>query len=119
MKILQELSIVNIIPLLLGMVVVNDSLIRISIFWGWIVVLISVSAGIISYKISRNKENKRFLKIYFGGMVARLLLLLMVIFLILKYISINQISFLFSLFIFYIINQIVELRFITKSSDKK
>lgn len=119
MKILKELSIFNIIPFILAMVVVNDSLIRISIFWGWVVVLISISAGIISYKIAKNKENKRFLKIYFGGMVARLLLLLLVIFLILKYISINQISFLFSLFIFYLINQIVELRFIIKSSDNK
>lgn len=119
MKVIKEIIFVNLLLIIFAMVIVSNSTVRFSVFLGWLVVLISVTTGIISFKIAKNKENKGFLKVYFGGMIGRLLILLLLIFLILKYISINQISFLFSLFILYLINQIFELRFIIKSSNKK
>lgn len=118
-RVLRELFFFNVIPFFVGIFVVNDVSIRWSIFLGWIVVFLSIVIGILSFHLSISRSNKDFLKIYFGGMIFRLFLLLSIIFAILKFIGINPISFLFSLFIFYIINQIIELRYIIKSLTKR
>lgn len=118
-KVLIELIFFNLVPFLLGMIIVTDPSVKKSIFFGWLIVFISIGIGLLSFKISKNKSNKEFMKFYFGGMIIRLLLLLSVIFAALKFIGINPISFLFSLFIFYVINQIIELRYITRSLSKK
>lgn len=118
-KVLKELFFFNLIPFLVGIFIVSDSSIRKSIFFGWLIVFISIGVGLLSFKFAENRDNKAFFKIYFGGMIIRLLLLLSIIFATLKFIGINPLSFLFSLFIFYIINQIIELRYITKSLSKK
>lgn len=118
-RILLELFVFNIIPFLFGMFIIPDMMIRKSIFYGWLIVFVSIGIGLVSFRLAKNKDSKSFIKYYFGGMIIRLLVLLVIIFAILKYIGISPISFLFSLFIFYIINQIVELRYITKSLSNK
>ncbi|MCX8056262.1 MAG: hypothetical protein N3F03_01460 [Ignavibacteria bacterium] len=117
--VIKEFFIFNFSPLLVGYIVVADRVILKSIFFGWVVVLINFIIGLIAFNLSKNQDNKNFLKIYFGGMILRLIILLIIIFGTLKFIGINPISFLFSLFIFYIINQIIELRHITKSLTKR
>ncbi len=117
-KVLKELLIFNLLPFITGIFIVSDYSIRKSIFWGWSVVFISIGVGLLTFYLAKNKENKSFLKFYLSGMIVRLFLLLLTIFFILKFIGINPISFLFSLFIFYIINQIIELRFIIRSLTK-
>ncbi len=118
-KVLKELLVFNLFPFLIGFFVVTDFSIRKSIVIGWLIVFVNIVIGLIAFNLSKDKENKSFLKIYFGGMIIRLLLLLMIIFITLKFIGINPISFLFSLFIFYVINQIIELRYIIRSFSKK
>ncbi|MGB9664243.1 MAG: ATP synthase subunit I [Ignavibacteria bacterium] len=117
-SILRNLLIFNLIPFILSFLIISDHQIEVSIFWGWLVVFVSIGIGVLSFELAKEKENKSFLKIYFGGMIIRLILLLFLIFVILKYIGINPLSFLFSLFIFYVINQIIELRYISKSLRK-
>lgn len=118
-KVLIELLFFNIVPFLFGMFIVTDQYIRKSILFGWLIVFISIGIGLLTFKFSKDKSNKEFMKFYFGGMIVRLLLLLLVIFATLKFIGINPISFLFSLFNFYVINQIIELRYIIRSLSKK
>lgn len=118
-NVFKELLFFNLIPLIIGFFLVSDFSIKKSIALGWSIVFLNIVIGLIAFNLSKNEENKRFLKIYFGGMIFRLILLLSIIFIILKFIGINPISFLFSLFIFYIINQIIELRYIIKSLSKK
>ncbi len=117
-SILRNLLIFNLISFILSFLIISDHQIEVSIFWGWLVVFVSIGIGVLSFELAKEKENKSFLKIYFGGMIIRLILLLFLIFVILKYIGINPLSFLFSLFIFYVINQIIELRYISKSLRK-
>lgn len=114
-SIFRNLFVFNFIPFLLSFLIISDERIKVSVFWGWLIVFVSIGIGVISFELSKKKNNKIFLKIYFGGMILRLILLLILIFVILKYIGINPLSFLFSLFIFYIINQIIELSYISKS----
>lgn len=118
LSILRNILIFNFFPFILSFFIITDHRIKESIFWGWLVVFVSIGIGILSFELAKEKENKSFLKIYFGGMIIRLILLLFLIFVILKYIGINPLSFLFSLFIFYIINQIIELIYISKSLRK-
>lgn len=117
-SILRNLFLFNIIPFVISVLIITDSKIKISVFLGWLIVMGSIVVGVLAFELSKNKDNKNFLKIYFGGMILRLILLLLLIFLVLKYISISPISFLFSLFIFYVINQIIELSYISKSLKK-
>jgi F0F1-type ATP synthase assembly protein I len=117
-SVLRSLFLFNFIPFVISLFIISDSKIKMSVFWGWLIVLTSIVVGILAFELSKNKDNRNFLKIYFGGMILRLILLLLLIFLVLKYISISPISFLFSLFIFYVINQIIELNYISKSLKK-
>ncbi len=118
-RILLELLVFNIVPFLLGMFIIHDITIRKSIFYGWLIVFVSIGIGLVTFQLARNKDSRSFIKYFFGGMIVRLFVLLVIIFAILKFIGISPISFLFSLFIFYIINQIIELRYITKSLSNK
>jgi hypothetical protein len=117
-SLVRNILIFNIAPFLVSLFVIKNEKIKMSIFLGWIIVLVSIVIGILAFELSKKKNNKTFLKIYFGGMIFRLILLLFLIFAFLKYIGINPVSFLFSLFIFYIINQIIELRYILNSNKK-
>ena len=115
---LRSILIFNLTPLILGLLILSNEKVIKSIFLGWIIVLFGVLIGIITFELAKKKDNKNFLKIYFGGMILRLFILLSLIFVSLKFIGINPLSFLFSLFIFYIINQIIELRYILRSTKK-
>jgi len=66
-------------------------------------------SGMISAKISIEKSEKTFIKIIFGSMIIRLLLLLSVILISLIFLDINRNSYIFSIFIFYIFYMIVEV----------
>ncbi len=77
---------------------------------GYLLIFNYVIIGFLSFEYSVSKSNKTFLKYYFGGMIIRMFLLLILIFFLLKNIGINKISFLFSLLIFYVLNLIMELQ---------
>jgi hypothetical protein len=60
------------------------------------------------------KENKSFLILVLGGMVGRLFLMLTLIIIGLKILFLNQYYFIFTLFIFYIYYQIVEIFYLNR-----
>jgi len=117
-SLLRNILIFNLTPLLLSFLIISNKKVMMSVFLGWVIVLLGVLIGIRTFELAKKKDNKNFLKIYFGGMILRLFILLSLIFVSLKYIGINPLSFLFSLFIFYIINQIIELRYFLGSTKK-
>jgi len=69
--------------------------------------------GIIAYAFRH--EQKKFAKIFLSGLVIRLFILLSVIFLILKFTTVNHFVFISSLFILYFIYQIWEVTFLNKN----
>jgi hypothetical protein len=79
---------------------------------GYILCLIYALVGYISFESAYSKSNNMFLKYYFGGMIIRMFLLLLLLFLLIKYTGININSFLFSTFIFYVLNLVLELQHI-------
>lgn len=80
----------------------------ISVLLGLIITTLNFTAGLLSVKISLEKE-KTFIKIVFGSMVIRLFLMLLIILFVLIFLDINRNSFIFSIFIFYIFYLIIEL----------
>jgi hypothetical protein len=66
-------------------------------------------AGSISIKIAKDKPTKTFMKIILGGLTIRLLFILGMILIALNFLDINRNSFIFSIFIFYIIYLIIEI----------
>lgn len=80
----------------------------ISVLLGLIITTLNFIGGLLSVKISLEKE-KTFIKIVFGSMVIRLFLMLLIILFVFIFLDINRISFIFSIFIFYIFYLIIEL----------
>lgn len=109
--------ILNSILLIPSIIFFDDLNIAKGIFYGWLLGLIAFVIGLFSFLISWKKENKIFLKHYFGGMILRLFSILLLFTYALKFSGINLKSLLISLFIFYTINTILELYFITNISN--
>lgn len=109
--------ILNSILLIPSIIFFDDLSITKGIFYGWLLGLIAFVIGLISFLISWKKENKIFLKHYFGGMILRLFSILLLFSYALKFSGINLKSLLISLFIFYTINTTLELYFITNISN--
>jgi len=80
----------------------------ISVLLGLIITTLNFIGGLLSVKISLEKE-KTFIKIVFGSMVIRLFLMLLIILFVFIFLDINRISFIFSIFIFYIFYLTIEL----------
>jgi hypothetical protein len=66
-------------------------------------------AGTITSKIALKKSDKTFIKIVFGGLTIRLFIMLGIVLFTLVFLDINLNSFIFSIFIFYIIYLIIEV----------
>ena len=82
------------------------------IIYGYLLSLINFTIGYISIEISIEKSINAFFKYLVGGMLMRIFLLCLLIIIILKFSETNVVSLLFSLFLFYIINLILELNYI-------
>jgi len=70
---------------------------------------------VISFMIltsSYNKDIKSFMVFYFGGMGIRLLFLLLIIFIVLKFMQIDIFVFILSLFVLYFIFQTLEIYYV-------
>lgn len=81
----------------------------VSVLLAFIITTLNFLAGVISAKISLNKNEKTFIKIVFGSMIARLFLMLALLLIALVFLDINPNSFIFSIFIFYIFYLIIEV----------
>ena len=73
---------------------------------------INFITGFLSAKASLKKDNETFIKIVFGSMIIRLFSLLLIVLLSLIFLDINQNSFIFSIFIFYILFLFIEVYYL-------
>lgn len=76
---------------------------------GSIIAFINFIIFIILFMISVKKSNKEFLVINLGGMAFRIGIILISIFLTIKFLKIDKYAFIFALFIWYIFFLIVEI----------
>ncbi len=65
--------------------------------------------GLTAIKVGLSHSQDLFFKVVLGGMVVRLLLMLALVFISLKFLNINQNSFIFSILFFYILYLIIEV----------
>jgi hypothetical protein len=81
----------------------------ISVLFAWIITTFNFSLGVISVKISLNKSQNSFFKIILGGVTVRLFLMLITVYISLKFLDISQNSFIFSILFFYILYLMIEV----------
>lgn len=91
------------------------------IYSGYLFSLFLFLSGFISTNWAMKKELKTLMGIVLGGMFVRFVLIGIAIFIILKYTEIDVLVFVVSFFVFYLIYQFFEIRFIgaTISKGKK
>jgi hypothetical protein len=83
----------------------------ISTFPAGILNLLNSIAAIYAFQRGFNRSNNVFLIYILGGMLIRLLVMLILVFLTLKYLNIDKLGFIFTLFIIYFINLILEINY--------
>jgi len=92
---------------------------RYSVFLAWIMVVTNTVAGYLLFEYALDKESVVFTKVVFGGLMVRLLLLMVLIAVVL----IRQLAvindFVFSFFAFYCIYVIVEILGYQKKNKQK
>ncbi len=74
-----------------------------SAFYAGLINLINATVTILLFEFSYKRKNKDFLVANLGGMAAKIIVSLVSIFLILKFVEVNQIAFLLIFFIIYFI----------------
>ncbi len=94
------------------------NLINIDIFWSWIIGWVIVFGGFIFelllFTRGIEKGDKSFIRNILGAIIVRIFITLILLFLILRFLELNQNNFIFSVFFFYIIyliNEILYLNF--------
>ena len=65
------------------------------------------------------KDLMPFMQAFLGGMVVRLLVVGVTLFLLIKFTDVNLMSFVFSLFGFYVLYLVIELYFVVKNSEQR
>lgn len=83
-----------------------------SILAGALIVSINFVIGFSLIRFSINKTNEIFLLSVFGGMIFRLLLMLGIVLICLKFLEINTNSFIFSILFFYVYFLTVEILYL-------
>lgn len=73
---------------------------------------------LIFWEFSNSKPNKTFLIFNLGGMVLRLLLTLIGVFVVIKFLNIDKYAFIFALFIWYILFLSYEVNLFRKKAEK-
>lgn len=89
-----------------------------SIFIGDAISFLNFMMGIACILYGINRSNKIFLISLFGGLILRLTIMLALVIVCLKFLDINEISFIFSLlffYFFYVIIEVIYLYFSKKS----
>ena len=80
-----------------------------SLFYGFIFSTTNFLLGVLAIHLGFEKSDKIFLIVVFGGLVARLFLMLILIVIALKFLFVRLNSFIFTTFIFYFYYLIVEI----------
>lgn len=84
----------------------------ISIAAAYMLTTLNSFAGIISINFGYKREEKSSINFILGSMIIRLFIMLIVVFLCLKFLEISDINFIFSIFFFYIFYLFIEILYL-------
>lgn len=90
-----------------------------SLIFACIISIINYIIFLFLFNKSIKKENKKFIEINLGGMVLRILLMLALIFLTLKFLKVDKYEFIFALLIWYILLLIFEINIVRLEKTAK
>ncbi len=114
-KFLLELigiSVVVLVLILVGVHFLFDPDRSREIILGYLLSLIIFASGFVSIHWSFNRSLKTFMGIVLGGMFVRFVLIGIALFLFIRFTEIHILSFVLAFFVFYLIYQVFEIRFI-------
>ena len=86
----------------------NNNILK-SIQMGDLLGFLNFTIGLFFIFLGTNNSNKRFLISLFGGLLLRLIIMVFLVVVILKFLEINEISFIFSLLFFYFLYVTIEI----------
>ncbi len=81
----------------------------ISVLAGSLIVIFNFLIGFAFIKFSLSKSDKVFFSMLWGGMVLRLFFILILVFILLKFLELNATGFIFSILFFYVFYLIIEI----------
>ena len=112
-KFLGKSLIIIFIPFLILVFIYSFSFVSetffISVITGGVLSTFNFLLGILAIKIGLKPSGDLFFKAVIGGMILRLFLVLVLVFISLKFLNINENSFIFSILFFYILYLIIEI----------
>ena len=79
---------------------------------GAIIVILNFIIGFLFIKFSLSRSNKIFQIMLWGGMVFRLIFILFLVLILLKFLELNTIGFIFSILFFYVFYLIIEILYL-------
>ena len=88
-----------------------------SLLYGFIFSSLNLISGVLAIRWGLDKTNNLFLIIVFGGLVARLLFMFVLIVIALKFLFVRPNSFIFTTFIFYFYYLVVEIYILTQKKN--
>lgn len=88
-----------------------------SLLYGFLFSSLNFIAGVLAIRWGLDKTDNLFLIIVFGGLVARLLFMFVLIVIALKFLFVRPNSFIFTTFIFYFYYLIVEIYILTQKKN--
>ena len=83
-----------------------------SVLIGASVVILNFIIGFLFIKYSLSRSNRVFLTMLWGGMVFRLIFILILVLILLKFLELNAIGFIFSILFFYVFYLIIEILYL-------
>ena len=104
-----------IILAVLSIIQSQDKIIFKSVLFGDVITFLNFILGLLFIFFGINSPIKTFLISIFGGLVLRLSIMLVLVVVSLKFLEINEISFIFSLLFFYIFYAIIEIIYLNFS----
>lgn len=103
---------------ILGYFSIISILTRNSIFYAVITSIINFLLFFILTELSYKKPNKIFLLYNMGGMGARILLMLILVFLTIKFLKVDEFEYIFTFFLFYVLFLVYEINLIRLKVEK-
>ena len=83
-----------------------------SVLVGALIVILNFIIGFLFIKISLHKPDRIFLFMLWGGMLFRLISILILVLILLKFLELNAIGFIFSILFFYVFYLIIEILYL-------
>lgn len=83
-----------------------------SALFGAVIVILNFIIGFLFIKFSLSRSNRIFQIMLWGGMLFRLIFILILVLILLKFLELNTIGFIFSILFFYVFYLIIEILYL-------